>query len=194
MDCWITGGEPTVRVPAEGAARAAGISSVGSVRAGSSYCRQGWPANEATDRLVFLSGGTDGKMDPPMRLVPGSMPLPSIACGRGCDPTTIGRDAYNFPTSWWLIADRTDGHERLRSARGPATRAGLGWRTLTQRPLPGRPARSSTNDHAVSIPEGPIHVHGGTPRRAAARAVAYHDRESTTSRPRAEISVCSTTG
>ncbi len=94
LDCWISGGEPTVSLPFDG-------SGIGGRNQQLSLCvleqllSKGWPIRQQESELVFLSGGTDGEDGP------------TDAAGAYFDWTTIQRmiDLKCDPTEYRTRAD-----------------------------------------------------------------------------------------
>ncbi len=64
IDCWISGGEPTVTLPADGAGKG-GRNQQLALAVLHELQSLGWPSNDSSCRpLVFISGGSDGEDGP----------------------------------------------------------------------------------------------------------------------------------
>ncbi len=97
-DCWISGGEPSVRLPEHGAGQG-GRNQQLCLSVLERLTRDGWPESKLSRGFVFLSGGTDGE-DGPTDAAGAYFDASTFSRMRslGCDPTPYGRkaDAYNF--------------------------------------------------------------------------------------------------
>lgn len=98
VDCWISGGEPTVRLPAIGAGKG-GRNQQLSLSVLRLLVEDGWPDRAPGCELAFVSGGTDGE-DGPTDAAGAGFDATTIRLMQqlGCHPADYLRraDAYNF--------------------------------------------------------------------------------------------------